>query len=349
MKCFVISPIGQPGSPQREHADDVYECIIQPALEETNVIGHRADHVRDVGRITKQMFDDVLSADFCIAVLHEFNPNVFYELAVAHSAGIPVILMSMKGIDPPFDLKDERVYHYDLSPRAIFQRSNIVGLVEMIESVRRLDGVRSVPFGANLTPLNADSSDLPVTTRVETNAPAEYWRNLVTGTEEKLYLAGVSFTGWKGIQGMREAIKDAGRRGCDIRILTMDVENSSFRGFLNSNVTSVDLDGQRASLRQVRDWFMGALDGSVNADVRALRRGALHQQLVVSDNRCLISPYLYSANTGHSPCLEVKSTSEIYNTFMHEFCTLWDLNGVSEPLPSEFEADEVAVARQSVN
>ena len=88
------------------------------------------------------MYDAILNADFCIAVLHGFNPNVFYELAVAHSAGIPVILLSEQGIDPPFDLKDERVFHYDLSPRAIHRGDNVRGLVIMIESVRRLQGKR---------------------------------------------------------------------------------------------------------------------------------------------------------------------------------------------------------------
>jgi hypothetical protein len=49
MKCFIISPIGQRASATREHADDVFECIIKPALEEADVDGHRADYVKDVG------------------------------------------------------------------------------------------------------------------------------------------------------------------------------------------------------------------------------------------------------------------------------------------------------------
>ena len=132
MKCFVISPIGQQGSSVRKHADDVFECIIEPALKEAQVDGHRADHIKDVGRITAQMYNEILSCDFCIAILHDFNPNVFYELAVAHCAGIPVIILSEKGTDPPFDLKDERVFHYDLSPRAIFHRDNTHALLESI-------------------------------------------------------------------------------------------------------------------------------------------------------------------------------------------------------------------------
>src|SRR5581483_4692279 len=58
MKCFVISPIGQPGSAIRDHADDVFECIIRPALEEMQITGRRADHIKDVGRITRQIYDD---------------------------------------------------------------------------------------------------------------------------------------------------------------------------------------------------------------------------------------------------------------------------------------------------
>ncbi len=111
MNCFVISPIGQPKTPIREHADDVFQCIIDPALKEAKVDGHRADQLEGVGRITMQIYTDILTSDFCIAVLHGFNPNVFYELAVAHCAGVPVILLSEKGIDPPFDLKDERVFY----------------------------------------------------------------------------------------------------------------------------------------------------------------------------------------------------------------------------------------------
>jgi hypothetical protein len=173
MKCFVISPIGQPGSETREHADDVFECIIEPSLKEAGVEGHRADHVKDVGRITKQMYESILTADFCVAVLHGFNPNVFYELAIAHSAGIPVILMSQQGIDPPFDLKDERVFHYDLRPRSIYRGENVRTLVAMIDSVRRLQGKREVPFGGNLVPLNASLTGLPYAISSETNASAE--------------------------------------------------------------------------------------------------------------------------------------------------------------------------------
>jgi len=43
-KCFVISPIGQSGSEVREHADDVFDFIIKPAMAEVGIAVYRADH-----------------------------------------------------------------------------------------------------------------------------------------------------------------------------------------------------------------------------------------------------------------------------------------------------------------
>jgi hypothetical protein len=301
MKCFIISPIGQPGSATREHADDVFDCVINPALKEADIAGRRADHVKDVGRITRQMYDDILTSDFCIAVLHGFNPNVFYELAVAHSAGIPVILLAEKGIDPPFDLKDERIFHYDLSPRSIYRGDNIRDLLQKIDSVRRLQGKREVPFGSNLIPLNATGAELPYVLKSETSATAEYWLQFIGRARKRLYLAGIGFTGWRGIPGIRQALGATAASGCEIRVLTMDVKNPAFGCMLNPDVTAADLASQAPSIIETRSWFKDALGGAPNSDVRALRKGMLFQQIMVSDGQALISPYLFSANTGYSP------------------------------------------------
>ncbi len=45
--CFVISPIGAEGSPVREHADEVYDFIIKPALDSCDVEAFRSDHLRE--------------------------------------------------------------------------------------------------------------------------------------------------------------------------------------------------------------------------------------------------------------------------------------------------------------
>ena len=118
-RCFVISPIGEPASAVREHADDVLEFIIKPAMDELGIHAYRADHSQQIGRITDQMFSSILNEDLCIAILTFHNPNVFYELAIAQSAARPVIILVEKGQTIPFDIRDLRAIEYDLKPRPL--------------------------------------------------------------------------------------------------------------------------------------------------------------------------------------------------------------------------------------
>ena len=49
-----------------------------------------------------------------IAELTSRNPNVFYELGLAHALQKPVVLVSSNEDDVPFDLQHIRVIYYDL-------------------------------------------------------------------------------------------------------------------------------------------------------------------------------------------------------------------------------------------
>jgi len=121
-RCFVISPIGTDGSPVRRHADDVFDYIIRPAVDEFGLAAQRSDHLLEPGKISEQMFREIVTSDCCIAVLTGHNPNVFYELAVAQTVGTPVVALIEKGEAIPFDIHDLRCVRYDLSPRPLFER-----------------------------------------------------------------------------------------------------------------------------------------------------------------------------------------------------------------------------------
>jgi hypothetical protein len=135
--CFVISPIGAEGSAVRRHADDVYLHLIKPAVERFPAVdAMRGDEVTEPGRITDQMFREILRADFCIALLTGHNPNVFYEVAVAQAAGKPVIFLGAADEEMPFDIQDMRSLRY---PRDE-SRSNegyVAQLASFIASLQR--------------------------------------------------------------------------------------------------------------------------------------------------------------------------------------------------------------------
>ena len=137
MRCFVISPIGNEGSPEREHADEVFKYLIEPALAEFNIQPVRSDQMSNPGRITDQMYRAIFEYDLCIAVLTFQNPNVYYELAVAQSASRPVIVLADKNTTLPFDIKDFRTLEYDLKIPSFTSRIHINRLVAALEAFKQ--------------------------------------------------------------------------------------------------------------------------------------------------------------------------------------------------------------------
>jgi O-acetyl-ADP-ribose deacetylase (regulator of RNase III) len=76
----------------------------------------RSDQLNEPGRISEQMFREILQDELCIAILTERNPNVLYEIAVAQCASRPLILLLHKAEKLPFDVQDLRCIPYDFDP-----------------------------------------------------------------------------------------------------------------------------------------------------------------------------------------------------------------------------------------
>ncbi|MFK0403907.1 hypothetical protein ACIQTT_16385 [Microbacterium sp. NPDC090225] len=111
--CFVISPIGAEDSDVRKAADQALRHVITKALgDEFNVV--RGDQDANPGSITAQIIQSILKADLVVADLSGFNPNVYYEVAVAHGYNRPTVHIQRAGEKPAFDLQDMRLIQYDI-------------------------------------------------------------------------------------------------------------------------------------------------------------------------------------------------------------------------------------------
>lgn len=112
--CFVISPIGEEGSKERNHADRVMNEIIEPITDEFGYKVIRADKYPVPGQITPQIVELIANADLLIADLSFHNPNVFYELALRHITRKPFVHLIREGEKIPFDIKDIRAIKFNL-------------------------------------------------------------------------------------------------------------------------------------------------------------------------------------------------------------------------------------------
>ncbi|MEI2269922.1 nucleoside 2-deoxyribosyltransferase [Microbacterium sp. No. 7] len=112
--AFVISPIGKPGSEAHRRHKLTLDYIIKKALEpEWEVV--RADDESSPDSISTQIIERIDKSDLIVAVLTDHNPNVFYELAVAHGLKKPVVHLLQDGQEMPFDVGDQRAIFYDLA------------------------------------------------------------------------------------------------------------------------------------------------------------------------------------------------------------------------------------------
>ncbi len=105
--CFVMQPFAEP-------LGGYFELIFKPAIEQAGLKAVRADaDIFYTGKIMDQVWRGIRSADVLVAELTTKNPNVFYELGLAHALEKPVVLVSSNQEDVPFDLRHIRVILYD--------------------------------------------------------------------------------------------------------------------------------------------------------------------------------------------------------------------------------------------
>ena len=107
--CFIMMPFAVP-------LGNYYEKVYKPAIEKAGLKPVRADtEIFGAGKIMDQVWFGINTAKVLVAELTTRNPNVFYELGLAHALKKPVVLVSSNESDVPFDLKHIRVIYYDVT------------------------------------------------------------------------------------------------------------------------------------------------------------------------------------------------------------------------------------------
>jgi hypothetical protein len=104
--CFSIMPFGG-------WFDDYYNNIYCPAIEAAGLKPCRADDLYRPSTIVNDIWSFTKKSKIILADLTGKNPNVFYELGLAHALAKPAILVVENMADVPFDLRALRVIEYD--------------------------------------------------------------------------------------------------------------------------------------------------------------------------------------------------------------------------------------------
>ncbi|MBN8491702.1 MAG: hypothetical protein J0M00_09800 [Burkholderiales bacterium] len=105
--CFVIMPLN-------EELEEIYERVLKPVVSSEPVLMQcvRGDEVFSNKPIMGDVWESIQKAEIIIADLTGKNPNVMYELGLAHALWKKVILIAQSVDDLPFDLRHLRTIIY---------------------------------------------------------------------------------------------------------------------------------------------------------------------------------------------------------------------------------------------
>jgi hypothetical protein len=90
--------------PFKNELRPIYEDHIQSACRMANLSCRTADDFFRVGEIMHDIWSAIFLSDWIIADCTGRNPNVFYEMGIAHTLGKLVILITQDEEDVPFDI-----------------------------------------------------------------------------------------------------------------------------------------------------------------------------------------------------------------------------------------------------
>jgi hypothetical protein len=126
MKAFVITPYKKPFI-------EIYNNILRPAIERAKLTSIIAKDEPFSGPIPEKILEFIREANVCVADLTETNPNVMYEVAVAHSLQKPVVLITQGEPETlPFDIRHHRVIRYTLTSEGLRELSQ--GLFQTLQA-----------------------------------------------------------------------------------------------------------------------------------------------------------------------------------------------------------------------
>jgi hypothetical protein len=157
--------------PFRRPFDTYYTNLIAPAIKDAGYTPLRADEIYGTRPVIDDIFREITDSSALVADVTGKNPNVNYELGVAHALRRPVVIISQRQDDIPFDYKHIRTIIYnttDIDWQASL-RSKIIFTLNSIQTQ-----------GTDLS--DPDLDFFP--------APLELARSLSDAKEVKLLVAG---------------------------------------------------------------------------------------------------------------------------------------------------------------
>jgi hypothetical protein len=131
--CYVLMPFSTTASHSQDEWTEIYDNFLKPTIESHGFSCARSQ--ASVGMILKGIIDSIHTSNLILADLTDSNPNVFYELGIAHTITNRVVMITQNVSSVPSDLKPYGVIVYD--PKT--QRGAVNFGKDLSEAIRKMN------------------------------------------------------------------------------------------------------------------------------------------------------------------------------------------------------------------
>jgi hypothetical protein len=107
--------------PFKATMDKVYTNHIKKMAQELGLTIRRADDIFTPAPFMEKVWDGICGAQLILADCTQKNPNVFYEIGMAHTVGKKVVLITRSEKDIPSDIKNYDYIPYVYDPEGVDQ------------------------------------------------------------------------------------------------------------------------------------------------------------------------------------------------------------------------------------
>jgi CheY-like chemotaxis protein len=137
--CFVIMPFSSTSTVHNTlYWDDFFAGFIKPNVEAIGYSCKRSS--AEPGNIIKGVINELMNSDIVLAVLTDFNANVWYELGIRHVLKNGTIMMIEREQKLPFDIQQYSVIEYDHKIIAAAKfKADLEKFIQKIESQKPID------------------------------------------------------------------------------------------------------------------------------------------------------------------------------------------------------------------
>lgn len=312
--CFVIMPFKKP-------FNTYYQQILKPAIEECSLKAIRADEVYGIKPIVNDIIECIINADIIIAELTGKNPNVNYELGIAHALGKNVIMISQTIEDIPFDYRHLRIILYNKDDN--YYDSLKKDVTNTINSILN-DSSKSYKIPAiekfqkeNLV-INTWGIKEVFETRQKMNVRLnEIWNELTN----ELDIIGFGLKSFRDAQ--TNSINEKTKKGLKLRILTINPYSSFVKQREKDELLT---EGSiKKTIIDLKKWVDKLKEKSSNPNNIQLK---FYNSLPLEfywrqEDNLYVGPYLYGKGSQQTVTFEYQKGTKGYDFYRTYFEDLW--------------------------